>query len=625
MMQKTKMWAAFFVLLLTAFARLYAIPMAEYRYDEAELSRLALDVAHGEEWHTKGLLSSQGLYHPPAMVYIIALPYVVTSHPLFAVVYVVFLNLIGAAALQKIALRYFSLRVALVAGVAYAVNPWVLLHSRSVLPQSFNTPFLIVGVLLGLLGFVEGRRWAQLLFLPVFSLAGQIHMAGMALLPLVAWFAWAGRRRLAWGAIAGSVALTLLTLLPFVLGLSQPERADFSQFITERDSSGSSNLHHYALERTLNLVSGLNIEHQISKEYYPERLLAAVPRPAPLWFGGMVGLLAVGCLAVWRRYRQFAPLLLLWVGLVVVSTSTDAVFPLYHYILLMLPALFMLVGVGAEWLASRLRYGVYLLPLLIALSQLGWWANLMRYVDQEYLPRYSPPLHYLLTMREVALGYDDAIILGGNAGWVWHPLLYDLACVREPLAQSSSITYLPDHPFVVIYPSEAQGAVLDESVRAFYTSGTEHLFPMRNGETPYRLFTFEAAPQWYGAAITPLELPLFENSAHLAGYAIDGEKLILDWRVTPPSGKGYAYQYFVHVLDANGERIAQIDAGFPASFFWCAGDQIITSVDFAIPAAAATLRLGMYRFAEGGGIINQNILDSAGNPAGQWVDIALNS
>ena len=56
--------------------------------------------------------------------------------------------------------------VALLAGLTYALNPWAILYSRKIWAQDFHTPFVLLGLGLGLYGFIEGKRWAQAACLP---------------------------------------------------------------------------------------------------------------------------------------------------------------------------------------------------------------------------------------------------------------------------------------------------------------------------------------------------------------------------------------------------------------------------------------------------------------------------
>jgi hypothetical protein len=108
----------------------------------------------------------------------------------------------------------------------------------------------------------------------------------------------------------------------------------------------------------------------------------------------------------------------------------------------------------------------------------------------------------------------------------------------------------------------------------------------------------------------------------LTGYLFDAGRVYLHWELTPPPQSEPLNTVFTHLLDANGERIGQRDTPFLAGEFWCADDTVITWADLPLAQNTSTLRVGVYQIRADAGIANRNLLDSAGNPAGQWVDIS---
>src|SRR5205085_9800413 len=80
--------------------------------------------------------------------------------------------------------------------------------------------FILLTLGTGLLGFVEGKRWAQLLHLPLLAITGQIHYGSFVLLPITAYLLWIGRRRLS-RAFLLSIPLTVLVVLPYIVGASR--------------------------------------------------------------------------------------------------------------------------------------------------------------------------------------------------------------------------------------------------------------------------------------------------------------------------------------------------------------------------------------------------------------------
>ena len=629
--RQTQLLILTLVVLLAAFMRLDDITKAQAdAYDGGIIAHLTLDLVSGEDFPTKGIFTSQGIYHPPTMIYLLALPYTISSHPVFVKIAIALLNVVGVALLMGFARRFLSFRVAVIAGLAYAVSPWALLFSRDLWPNNINTPFLLAGLMLGIYGFLWKKTWAQMLAIPIFLIVPQIHFSGMALIPVMLWITWMGRRNISWRAVALGMVITGVILLPFVLGFNEEDRENFTSFLLQHEEGEARNysLHTTSLERAGHLAAGLNLEHQLSKGFFPERVAEAAWRPEVLW-SVLIVFAVIGVLTIWRRkYRFLAVLLALWVGLLMLATTTQALFPLYQYIYLMIPALFLLIGIGAEWVLLRLpeiraaRVGVWVLLAAVFATQVFWWTQLADYLDVHVASRFNTPVHYVLPVREDALAYDDVLIVGGGArtDWsVWKPLLYENECVRQPFIDGSSVAIFPARPFAVIYPSDAQANPLDDVIRSMYTSGVMTVYPQRAEETPYRIFEFEQAPVWSGPPIEDVNPTPFEGGMTFTGYQLDEGRVYMRWELTPPPQPESLNTVFVHLLDAAGERIGQRDTPFLAGEFWCAGDEVITWTDLPLPENAATLRVGVYQIRDDGGLVNRNVLDSAG----QWADFPL--
>jgi hypothetical protein len=120
----------------------------------------------------------------------------------------------------------------------------------------------------------------------------------------------------------------------------------------------------------------------------------------------------------------------------------------------------------------------------------------------------------------------------------------------------------------------------------------------------------------------------FDQGLVLAGYGLStaaagpGDEVVarLWWTAGGPLDSDY--QVFAHLLDENGELIAQADGPprdgvFPTSY-WQSGDLIVDERRFVIPDEApdgnTTLRLGFYRLEDGGRL---------GRPAGASIPDAV--
>ena len=601
--------------------------LSEFAYDQATLVSLALDMVTGRDLPMLGIESSAGLPNSPMTVYVLAIPYLFTHDPQAVVMWIAAFNVLGVGLLWTLAHRYLNPTVAFVAGLAYALHPHAIHYSRKIWAQDYHTPILLAALLLALYGFLEGKRWAQVLCLPLLLVGVQIHYAAWALVPAFLWIIWTGRRNIDWRALVLGLLLALLTLVPFAIGISQTADAGATASAVVDDLDNLI-LRNKALLYMARLFTGLGGPWVGSSLIGVYDVILETPTPiTALWL--LVGAASVlGLVAVWWRWGVFwGVLLFLWAvfSFLVFVPNWTGVYP--HYFVPMLPGLGLAAGIGVEWLATRaprapvLRAAVVGLFTLVLLTQGVTYWSFLGAASASAEVTDGTPVHYLMDVRAALAAYPDVIISGGSTGEsgqpVWEPLLRDTAsCVRELVIAAGGVAIFPTGPFAVIMPPNA----LEPATGDLYMTADPVLVPLRPDEGVYRIDAFESAPAWDGPELHPQQLARFANGVELTGYTVEGERVYLRWALPATGERGY--QYFVHFLDANGDKIGQQDASFYPTHFWCAGDTIITWIDADIPADTAGLNVGMYSF-DGDQPVNSDIVDDAGNPVLPWVNIQL--
>jgi hypothetical protein len=618
------------VVLIAAILRLGEPSMVEFLHDEAYLSLLAQDmVARGQIPFT-GIPSSVGIPNPPISLYIMAIPYALSLSPVFATMFIATLNVAGVGLLWWIAHRYLGRVMALLAGLSYALNPWAVLYSRKIWAQDFHTPLVLLGLLIGLYGFIEGKRWAQIACLPVLFIAFQIHFAAWALLPLYLWLLWSGRKNISRLPLAASLVLAVGTLIPFLVGLSHVAEEEPYRISNAFDRSGGVlTISPDALFQVIRLATGLGLESWVAPRQQADLLRQVVP-PAASWL--VIGAAAlVGLVVVWkdRSQRLMAGLLTLWViGPLLIFTSTwTLVYP--HYFTASIPALSVLAGIGVAWLAAIVPEKPYSRTVVVAafglilLTQGLWWRGLLRYLDTTSTPGgYGTPIHYLLDVRDSLVGYNDVVVVsdGFEALYdqepaAWPVLLRDSAeCVR--VITSDGVAVFPNHQFAVLIAPNSPEHPVDD----LYLTDARMTFPLRPDAGDYTVHDFADAPTWSGPALTAIDPVQFDSGAQLTGYRLESSRMYLEWRL--PGRVAKDYHYFGHFLDASGEKIGQRDSILWPGRFWCEGDRLITWSEIELPEGVEVLRVGLYVF-ERGGFVNSSVLDDAGNPIASWVDIQV--
>lgn len=652
------------VLLLAAALRLSEPGTLEFLHDEAMLSLMAQDLAAGSSIPLTGIPSSVGIPNPPTSVYVMALPYALSRSPQVATLFVAALNVAGVGLLWAVARRWFGAGVALAAGLIYAVNPWALLYSRKIWAQDFQTPLLLLALLLALEGFRAGRRWAQMLSLPVLFFGLQIHFAGWALLPLfaalvitgmknspqerredretTAGYAAAGaqRRRIvrvqsAW--LAAGVLLALLTLLPYAIGLAETLAREPYRLENLLSRGGDRlQLSADALRYSLNLAAGVGLESWIAPQQQADLLARVPPLSALLVITPM--LLALG---IWAALQKPLGWLLAGWALLPLLVFTPTWTPVYpHYFIAALPGYALLTGMGAVCLFTTLRsvrmggcipsLQPVLRPALMTvgaallISQALWWRGALRYVETTATPYgFGTPMSGLLAVRDALADERDVLVISDGfeirydqEAAIWPVMLRGTAdCVRT--LAGDGLAVFPARPFAALVAPNAPPT----PVNNLYSQPDAQVFPLRPGEGVYTLSRFDQPPVWSGPALTPIAPARFGSGAQLTGYHLGADRLYLEWRL--PGAAAADYHYFGHLLDARGEKLAQTDSILWPGRFWCADDRVIAWAALPPHTGAVTLRVGLYTLSGNGGFINELLLDESGNPAAAWLDIAL--
>lgn len=635
--RRADLLALLLILFAAAAMRLGRSGVVEYFHDDAMLTTLALEMAAGERFPLTGILSSTGIPNAPTSVYMMAIPFSLSSDPNAAIHFIMLLNVGGVGLLWLMARRYFGRRAALIAGLAYAVNPWAVLFSRKIWAQDFHTPLILLGLLLLVYGFGErGRRFgwiAQGLSLPLLLFAFQIHFAAWGLLPLIPMGLWLGRKRIARLGMMIGVALSFLVLLPYLMGLSQTLNRDptrISDAVQRSAAADGGRLNGKAVNDMALLAAGIGLETWLAPDQQAD-LSAGYPSAGIVLAAAMMG----GVYAAAGRCWRWAAFLAVWAflpGLLLFYEWT----PVYiHYFIPSIPAMALLTGIGVDGGLKRLagrrlwQGAVWGALMLIFGLQILQWRAALDYVEDHHIdyPGFTTPLGVLDVVRERLREAEDVVILSRGMSWnlhhevaVWDTLLWDdAACVRTLAGDGYAV--FPTHGFSAVIAPDAP----PNPVGGLYFKDDPIVFETRKGGGDYVVYEWESAPMWAGVPIQPIDAVLFDNGVRLSGYGLADDMVVLEWRL-PGESAGRDYQFTAQLFDAAGGRVDQLDAPFWHGRHWCAGDRLLTWGALQTDADAARLQVGMYVLGgskDSGRYFDADVLDAMGNPSGQRADIRL--
>jgi 4-amino-4-deoxy-L-arabinose transferase-like glycosyltransferase len=633
------------ILILAAVLRWVEPGVVEFKLDEANLSQLSLDFARGRSLPLLGISSSVGFPNPPISVYIFSIPYWFTSNPIVATQFVGLLNILAVLLTYILTRRYYGAGAALLAAILFAVSPWSVIYSRKIWAQDVLPPFVLATLLTALLGFMEGKRWAQWLCLPLLTFTIQIHYSAVAVVAPIVYLFWIGRAR--WTrAFFLSFIPAVLVLVPFIFGLLQADLPSIDEIQTIVSSgSGSAaprsleltnaTLHYAAL-----MTAGTEIHSLASSAAY-EDYLSRVPDVYFL-FGSLTwGVLFSSLWLLFRAWRKpdlrgrVDGALLLWLIAPIALFSVTWTTPYLHYLIVMLPAPFILLAVGFHdaWDALRLHIqvrgyifiGISSLLGAVVVFQVVLWLALVDFLKTgDKLDRYvtfGVPLQERLALRDRILSSHPSQVIarldGQTLGFnddatVWNIFLYDVPLVR--FGDNNTDVFPADESILLSYCADSNGQS-GASASGDFCYQTANRLPEDKAS-----IEFQPLP----------ESATFANGVTILGHdwSMAGQPCLdIIWGITAPTDQDYSFA--VHVTNAAGQEILNADGLSWRGVYWRPGDTVVRRFCLSGDQAArvgeiAGVNLGMYTY-DGANFHGVDLLDEQGAPVGQILSIHFDS
>ncbi len=614
------------ILLIAAWLRLGHPGTVEFLQDEANVSRLALDMARGQAFPLLSIDSSVGIRNPPATIYAMLPPFLLSSDPVLATGYVGLLGVLTVFLLYALARHYYGVLAALAAAFLLACNPWMAMYSRKI--WDLLPPFLLLFILTGLLGYVSGKHWAQLFHLPLLSFIGQIHYATVALVPVTLLLLVTNRKRLT-RAFWFSIPLTVLITLPFLVGAAREgyfSAETIRRLIAPRPDQPARvvQVSGDAFRDSLLMISGAESLYPPGQQRYPDSVLTMPPNTdAPLLVTAILcaGAVAVALLRIRenRERRVVEISLLLWLFTTPLLFSLTWT-PLYtHYLLPVIPAACALIGgFFAEGWKQRGsgRLVVALFGVSFGLTNFGNALRLdahLAYVDGHNTSGvFSTPLHYDMPVREYLLAMKPGAVLarleGQYVGYhseasVWDTLLYDIPLRRFT---NDSIEVYPAQPTPLLSHR------CTELTKNWYLRPGEGCLAVEmRSKADYPAAEFAPIPGGFAlqTGITPVAYRWRLESRPC---------LALAWEPRGPTPEDW--QVKVHFVDAEGRTVLYGDGEFWRGRYWRAGDTIVRTHCAADPPTGTlqdalrtvvAVRIGLY-IQRDGQFINSPVMNADG-------------
>ena len=637
-------WAALAAIMVAAVALRVMVPgVAEFKSDEVQPLALADAIWREHRLPLTRGVSSTGLPGTPLVAYLLVPAQAASADPRLGVVT---MGLLGSLAVLTTYLgvrRFASERLALIAAALYAVNPWAVLFSRKT--WSDVLPLFTALALWAACEVIVHRRprWA-LVFFPLLALQVQAHVIAVVLLPAVVltvllfWPRWRNRYTL-WG-----VALGALILLPYIWVLLHQWAA--TKAVVKQSVAHGPIVDLRVLAYGLWFASGQTVTALMGRSVGVLQGWEQALRGTSVLVGLLVALglgRSVRAIVLRRGGWERQALLLLWlagpaVPLVFVRGAMDI-----HYLQLMLPALFVLVGIAwALLLGSRLQavsvaaLAAFALLLTIQGSAvLALYDGLARYPTDGGFGR---PLNTWLEVRRrvqarvASEGGPEVVVLGiDDASWSSERAVVDYLLGRNVrlryVGQGGRLGLLvPEQGDVPALVLGVDGQLAQALCR--YGEEVEHL-PIPGNEWGVRFYRLHGRNRADLAHEALLRSgATFENGMRLLGVRVEGDgrpggRLVVTsfWAFTGDvKGANDADMAFHHLLGPGDRRWAQYDGFAWSRNEWRPGYTLVQWFDLGLPkempAGDYWLYTGMYSWRD---MKRARVVDETGRPGADGV------
>ncbi len=620
------------IILLAALLRWQHPTLVEFKYDEAHITGLALDLAAGGPLPLLSGGTTLGIQRPALDVYLLAGFLKLGGRVEAAVWGLAALGVLAVALTYALGRRVGGGRVGLLAALFMAANPWLVFYDRK-LWAHLQVVFSVGLLLLAWAVVARRRRRAAFWFPALAALQGLTHI--LAVVQGLSWLAAAAiaprrwfRRETGWGL---AVAAGLVS--PYLWALWQRWQArstSIASLVPAQPDALAAPSPIAAWREALHLFAGTGFNR-----------LAALPISDAFWWrvtellAPLVLLLIALGLARTARWALSGPrkltgrLLLAWtVGpCVAYSLGLMDVAIQYWTALLPLPALYFALGLDGAggWLARRLpRRPAQAAVIGLAIADRpGLGREPGGAADRGRGGRggnaFGVPLGRWQAAMAEARAWADRLatqevrvaVAGVDPGYDSEPAAVAALLGNPPYARFVAPSSPPalllahDRPSLYLWAITAPDA--EQAVARLGERVWEGLLA---ADRPLaRLYRLPAAAvvDLDGAALEPVAV--FDVGLALIRYAFPADpragapfQVTLTWHVldVASSARTRDITAFNHIVDAAGNKAAQVDGLALLSRDWWPGDVVMQPYSLTLPAGAYRWQVGLYSRTDGG-------------------------
>lgn len=656
------------IVLLAAALRLGYLDLIEFKADEAHHLLRGLEIVESHKLPLAGTPSSLGVAKPPLMSYLLAIPLLFGRDPRIASAFIALLNVAAIAGCYLVCRRYYGLRVAIIASVLMAANPWAVVFSRKAFTADVLAPFLVLfhyGLCVALL---DRKPWGWVCSCVALGLALNVTFSPLPLIAVLVLLVVLFADRVRWRYLLLGVGLVLVISAPYLYYQATHRLEDVRSLLRELGQEGATARQAIRAVRFAAWIhSGQNLSALAgasAAQFSPAHsLLADLNRAAGWIFLASLPITVWLALRAWSHWRErqdpakYAILAVwLWVSLLVVSRQPAALEP--HYLVILYPAGFVGMGLVMDLAlnlprAQQLRRlpgrRVVELPVWLLLFAVVVWQAYDGVYLFQFVARhdtsggYGTPFRFWrhtadLVRRQVrAVDTDQVWVVtqGTDISYQEHPAV--LHYLLEPEVRTVFLGQGGDE--AILLPAARPGVYLltrscplvEGMIQQLGGQNKGHVL-LPDGESGARVKVVEAQPvEEVLSLIGHRGWWILDSGSHLLGYdwpaqARAGQSVAFAsyWAFLdiPPEEKRVQHSLFNHLLAPDGTKVAQRDGlGLPERY-WGSGLVLLQWFEMPLPpdlpTGEYTLLMGMYRADN---LQRNRHLDQVGNPLGDSISL----
>lgn len=338
------------IVTLSAFFRIQNLHLIEFKADEGINLFLASRPLFGHPFPPIGIISSAGIPNPPFFNYLMLPIVYITLDPKMISFIIGSINSLAIGFFFLLVYKYYGALIAFASSILIALSPWSILFSRKLWPPDFILPFM-VAILYSLNKIVVDKKyffWLPYAVLSLFLI--QLYHPTIFFVLLVTLFLLIQKIKPHFGYVTIGFFLGILPMLPYLAYQLQNGCADCSTFLAIKEKLALK----YSPEmliRPMQIIGQGNFQfilgndmHTFSINYpfvYELRKLLYIPYL----------LLPIGTFIFWKKYAKFRFLVYATI-LVPIIYFLLRLEPFMHYFAVIIPILFIFVGVALAGLFS---------------------------------------------------------------------------------------------------------------------------------------------------------------------------------------------------------------------------------------------------------------------------------